>query len=112
MGAGGDVQPLVPTAPRYDGCGGGVPPEGVMATVSFEIPDEYLCTFEQTPEEFARAVRLAAAMFWFQREERSTGRAAEVAGMNRAEFLQALANAKIQNVAVDPDELRREFSRG
>ncbi len=81
-----------------------------MATVSFEIPDEYLCTFEQTPEEFARAVRLAAAMFWYEREELSMGRGAEVAGIPYADFMMALAEAKIQNVAVDLDELRREFA--
>jgi hypothetical protein len=83
-----------------------------MATVSFEIPDEVLCTIDKTPEQFAQAVRLAAAMFWFQRDELSTGRAAKVAGLHRADFLQALADAKIENAAVDMDELRREFARG
>lgn len=82
-----------------------------MATVSVEVPDEVVCHSEQSPEEFAQAMRLAA-MFWYQREEMSMARAAKLAGMHRAEFMMALADAKIDTVAVDIDDLRRELARG
>ena len=88
------------------------PPEGVMATVSFEIPDEQLHKFKKTPEQFAQAVRLAAAMFWYDREEISIGRAAEVAGIPYADFMDALSVAKIETFKIDIDELRQELARG
>jgi hypothetical protein len=86
--------------------------EEIMATVSFEIPDEFLCAFDKTPEQFAQDVRLAAAMYWVDREEISTGRGAQLAGIHYADFIQALAAAKIEAFKVDIDELRRELARG
>lgn len=83
-----------------------------MATVSFEIQDEELCKFDKTPEQFAQAVRLAAAMFWYDLEEISIGRAAAVAGIPYADFMEALAAAKIETFKVDIDELRQELARG
>jgi predicted HTH domain antitoxin len=83
-----------------------------MATVSFDIPDEELCTFDKSPEQFARAVRLAAAMFWYNQNEISIGRAATVAGIPYADFMEALAATKIETFRVDIDELRQELARG
>ena len=83
-----------------------------MATVSFEIPDEQLHKFKKTPEQFVQAIRLAAAMFWYDREELSIGRAAEVADIPYADFKEALAAAKIETFKVDIDELRQELARG
>ncbi|MGH2598494.1 MAG: UPF0175 family protein [Dehalococcoidia bacterium] len=86
--------------------------EDRMATVTFEISDEFLCAFEQTADQFAQAMRLAAALFWYQREEMSLGRAAQAAGMSYADFMEALAAAKIETFKVDLDDLRRELARG
>jgi len=79
--------------------------------ISLEISDEILSKLERTPGQFAQEMRLAAAMFWVQREQLSTGLGAKVAGIPYADFLQALADAKIEWAAVDLDELRREIAR-
>ena len=83
-----------------------------MTALSFDLPDDVLCTFAQSPEEFVRAMRLAAALHWYQRGEISQGLAVEVAGLNRADFMDALTAAGIETFVVDIDDLRRELARG
>jgi hypothetical protein len=56
-------------------------------------------------------VRLAAALFWVERQEISVGRGAQVAGMPYASFIDELAAAKIEALAPDIEELRRELAR-
>ncbi len=83
-----------------------------MPTVAFEVPQEVLAAVRRSPEEFAREVRMAAAMRWYARGEISQGRAAELAGLSRAEFLKALAREKVDVFVVDPVDLQREIDRG
>jgi len=83
-----------------------------MATIPFEVPDEAMQAIAATPEAFACAVRLAAAMFWYGRADVSQENAAAIAGLDRTDFILALARAK-QNVAVvDFDDLDRELALG
>ena len=42
----------------------------------------------------------------------SQGRAAEIAGVPRADFIDALAARRIEVVQVDPDKLPRELGDG
>jgi predicted HTH domain antitoxin len=83
-----------------------------MATVSFEVPQEVFAAVRRSPVEFTREVRLAAAIRWYSRAEMSQERAAELAGMSRAEFLRALAREKVDVFVVDPDDLESEIDRG
>jgi predicted HTH domain antitoxin len=57
-------------------------------------------------------VRLAAAIDWYRRGLISQGRAAEVAGIPRADFIDALAVRKIEVVQVDLEALDRELGLG
>lgn len=83
-----------------------------MALVTFEVPDEAMRAISPTPEEFACAVRLAAAMFWYGRAEVSQGTAAAIAGLNLRDFLFALSRHKQDIFVVDFDDLDRELARG
>lgn len=62
-----------------------------MVHVGFDIDEAVLARFHQAPETFARELRIAAAVKWYEREQLSQGRAAEIAGLSRAEFIEALA---------------------
>lgn len=78
--------------------------------ISFDVPEESLRATGATAEEFARALRLAAAQFWFGRSEVTLGTAAAVAGLSQAEFMHALKKAGQDTVIVDLDDLDRELA--
>lgn len=83
-----------------------------MPTVTLDIPVEVLSAMRQSPDGFAREMRLAAAMHWYARGVISQEKAAEVAGLDRTDFLLALAREKVPAFAVDLDQLREEVGRG
>jgi predicted HTH domain antitoxin len=63
--------------------------EAHMATAQIEIPDEIFALLEQSPlagRARADQVKLALAIYLFQEQIVSVGRAAEVAGEPRATF--------------------------
>jgi predicted HTH domain antitoxin len=49
---------------------------------------------------------------WYSRGEISQERAAEIAGLNRKEFLLVLAREKVDVFLVDIDDLKRELALG
>ena len=67
-----------------------------MAKIEIDIPDDFLEIRGTPPEEFARELRLAAAIYWYSRTEISLGRAAQIAGLNIADFIDVLAREKIE----------------
>lgn len=82
-----------------------------MPTVSFDIPPEALSALRRAPDEFARDMRLAAAMHWYRRGDLSQEKAAMIAGLDRADFLAALAREQIDVFQVDVEDLRQELNR-
>jgi predicted HTH domain antitoxin len=62
-----------------------------------------------SPHEVAEEIRLAAAIHWYEQRRISMARAAETAGMNRAEFLAELARRRVDVFVVDDQDLAREL---
>ena len=83
-----------------------------MQTVTMELPEGVFSALRRSPDEFAREMRLAAAMLWYSRGEVSQEKAAEIAGLDRTDFLAALAEKRIDVFAVDVDGLKEELKRG
>jgi predicted HTH domain antitoxin len=82
-----------------------------MRKVTLELPDDVFSALRRSPEEFARELRLAAAIHWYERGEVSQEKAARIAGLDRTEFLLALATEKANAFVVDFDDLKRELER-
>jgi predicted HTH domain antitoxin len=80
-----------------------------MTTVSIDFPESVFSALRRSPKEFAGELRLAAAVHWFQRKEISVERAAEVAGLNRRDFLRALAARGLDVMNIDAEDLRDEL---
>jgi len=55
-----------------------------------------------------REMRLAAAIKWYEMEEISQSKAAEIAGISRAEFLTALGRFNVSPFQVTADDLIQE----
>ena len=80
-----------------------------MKTIQVEIPEEALAALRLAPDEFAREMRLAASIQWFQEGLISQGKAAQIAGLPRANFMDELARRKIDVVHVDLDDLKQDL---
>ena len=83
-----------------------------MTAITLEMPDDAFSAIRRSPAEFGREMRLAAAVHWYSRGEISQEKAAEIAGLNRKEFLLALAREKVDVFLVDIDDLKRELELG
>lgn len=83
-----------------------------MTAITLQMPDDVFSALRRSPEEFGRELRLAAAVHWYSRGAISQEKAAEIAGLNRKEFLLALAREKVDVFLVDFDDLKRELELG
>ena len=83
-----------------------------MTTLTLELPEDVFSALRRSPEEFGRELRLAAAIHWYQYGQVSQEKAAQVAGLDRTDFLMALARAGVDAFVVDFHDLEREFERG
>ena len=82
-----------------------------MSTVTLELPEEAFSALRRTPEEFANELRLAAAIHWYGRGIVSQEKAAAIAGLDRTDFLMALAREQSDVFTVSIDELKQELDR-
>ena len=82
-----------------------------MKTITLEMPDDATALDWCSEDDFPRQLRLAAAIFWYDRGLISQGKGAEIAGLTRAGFLQALSDAKFDAFQVTAEELKAEVER-
>ncbi len=82
-----------------------------MTTVTLDLPDDVFSSLRRSPQDFGREMRLAAAIHWYQRGEVSQEKAAQIAGLSRADFLSALAREQVDVFQVDFEDLKRELER-
>jgi len=82
-----------------------------MKTITIEDPDDTTLPFAGSDEEFARELRLAAAIFWYDRRLITQGKGAEIAGLSRAEFIDALGRANVSAIQTTVEELKAELER-
>src|SRR5271157_4115010 len=75
--------------------------------ITIELPDEVVPS-AIPPEEFARELRLAAAIHWYSRGQISQGKGAQIAGMDRRSFILALGRAGVDAIQVSAQELKAE----
>ena len=83
-----------------------------MMEITMKLEPDVLSALRRSPDEFANEMRLAAAIHWYKRGEISQESAAQVAGLNRTDFLLALAREGEDAFVVDFADLERELQRG
>jgi len=80
--------------------------------VSVDLPRGILSALRQDPGGFVQEMRLAAAVKWYEMERVSQAKAAEIAGLSRTEFLNALAHFGVSPFQYRADEVIREVASG
>ncbi|MEQ8464068.1 UPF0175 family protein [Coleofasciculus sp. E1-EBD-02] len=71
-------------------------------TISFQVSQDILAALKVGSLELTNTLRLLAAITYFQEKKLSLGKAAELAGINRLEFMDILAAKGI--IIFDYDE--------
>ncbi len=70
-----------------------------------DMDDEVLLGMNKNPEEMAREIRLAAAVKWYELGTISQGKAAQMAGLSRAEFITALSRFGVSPMQETAEEI-------
>ncbi|MBD2183369.1 UPF0175 family protein [Planktothrix sp. FACHB-1355] len=79
-----------------------------MSTVQLEIPEEVLISLKETPATIAREMQILAAVKLFELGKLSSGRAAQLAGMPRVQFLLLLGKYQVSPFSLTTEELERD----
>jgi len=79
-----------------------------MSTVQIEIPEEVLISLKETPETIVRELPILAAVKLFEIGKLSSGRAAQLAGMSRVQFLLVLGKYQVSPFSLTAEELERD----
>ena len=76
-----------------------------MIQLTIDMPEGALAALHQDPRQFVRELRLAAAVKWYEMRRISQGRAAEIAGISRSEFIAALGQFGVSPFQEEADEI-------
>ncbi|MBK1720565.1 UPF0175 family protein [Thiocystis violacea] len=76
--------------------------------ISFAVNDDILLSLKENAQEFTRDMRFLSALMWYRKQKLSLGKAAELAGCTKLEFIERM---KLENEAVFTygDEQMREI---
>ncbi len=81
-----------------------------MQTIQIELPDTIFSALRKAPKEFVQEMRIAAAVKWYELGEISQEKAAEIAGLNRADFINTLARYRVSVFQYTATELTEELA--
>ncbi|MCC5617446.1 UPF0175 family protein [Nostoc sp. CHAB 5836] len=81
-----------------------------MRTVPIQLPETVFSALRKNPEEFIQEMRIAAAAKWYELGEISQAKAAEIAGLSRAEFINVLSRYQVDFMQYTAQELAEELA--
>jgi len=80
-----------------------------MTQLTLDMPESAFAAMHQAPRDFAQEMRIAAAVKWYELGRLSQGRAAEVAGLTRSGFIDALSRYRVSPFQYTAEELAEEL---
>ena len=83
----------------------------MSTTLQLDLPDTAFSALRVSPTEFGRAMRVAASVKWFEAGMLSQSKAAEISGVSRADFIDALSRFGVSPLQETVDEIQASLSR-
>jgi len=81
-----------------------------MRTVPIQLPETVFSALRKNPDEFVQEMRISAAVKWYELGQISQSKAAEIAGLNRSEFINALSRYQVDFMQYTAEELADELA--
>ncbi len=81
-----------------------------MVSISIQLPETAFSALRKNPDEFVQEMRLAAAVKWYELGQISSSKAAEISGITRAEFINALSRYQVDFMQYTAEELAEEMA--
>lgn len=78
--------------------------------LEIDFPENAFSSLRQSPARFASELKLAACVKWYELGRLSQGKAAEMAGLSRAEFIDALRDYRVSAIQTDASGLAQELA--
>jgi predicted HTH domain antitoxin len=78
--------------------------------ITLDIPNTAFSITRERPEHFARSLRIAAAVKWYELARISQSKACELIGCSRIEFFQHLQEYGVSPIQLSVGDLRAEFA--
>lgn len=80
-------------------------------TIKIEISDDVFLGLQKEPGELGVELRLAAAVKWYETGKISQDKAAEIAGVSRAEFIASLEQFSVSAIQETVEEIIEESGK-
>lgn len=77
----------------------------LVKTISIQLPETVFAALHKEPDEFVQEMRIAASVKWYELGEISQGKAAEIAGLTRSEFINALSRYQVSHIQYTAEDL-------
>jgi predicted HTH domain antitoxin len=81
-----------------------------MQTIQVQLPEAVFSALRKSPDDFVQEMRIAAAVKWYELGDVSQGKAAEIAGLTRADFITALTRYKVSILQYTAEDLALELA--
>ena len=81
-----------------------------IINISFPVNEGILTTLKETKDEFTKDVLFLSALLFYRKRKLSLGKAAELAGYNKIDFIDKLKNEKEYIFDYSEDEINDIFS--
>lgn len=78
--------------------------------ISFSVNEDVLLTLKENVEEFTQNMRFLSALMWYRKNKLSLGKAAELAGYSKLDFIERM---KLENEAIfdySPNQMAEIFA--